>query len=115
MFRVFSGETADDVWRAAAMELLSASNAVHVQQGRNGAARELLHAAITIRNPQQRWVSQNPVVSPAFALAEVVWILAGRNDAATINYSTSACQSMQSWQHIPWCIRVSAAEALRFH
>ncbi len=87
MFRVFSGETADDVWRAAAMELLSASNAVHVQQGRNGAARELLHAAITIRNPQQRWVSsRNPVVSPAFALAEVVWILAGRNDAATINY-----------------------------
>lgn len=87
MFRVFSGETADDVWRDAATELLSTSKVVHVQQGRNGTARELLHAAITVRNPQQRWVSsRNPVISPAFALAEVVWILAGRNDAATINY-----------------------------
>lgn len=87
MFRVFSGATADEVWREAATALLSGRQDVLVQPSRNGTTRELLRAAITIQDPRQRWVySRYPVISPAFALAEVIWIMAGRNDAAILNY-----------------------------
>ncbi len=84
--RVFEADTADDVWGAAADELLRGGDAAQ-QASRCGPTRELLHVGLVIRDPRQRWiVSRRPVPNPAFAIAEALWILAGRNDAAFPNF-----------------------------
>jgi len=81
----FQGNTANDIWKQAAMELLS-DNATF-QGSRSGNMSELLHAIISINDPKQRWVTDRyPPISIAYALAELVWILAGSNDAKVINY-----------------------------
>lgn len=83
MFSNFSGDTADEVWKAAYMKVSNAD----VVESRNGVTREILHAAISISNPLQKWVtSKVPPISVGFALAELIWILKGSNDAKTINY-----------------------------
>jgi thymidylate synthase len=88
MFRVFDGTTADDVWLKLAAAFREES--LPLQESRAGVMREIPHAAISISNPRRRWVvSRAPALNPAFALAEVVWILAGRNDAAFLNYFNS--------------------------
>lgn len=47
---------------------------------------ESLHSVLCLTDPRQRWVlSRRPTLNPAFALAEVIWILRGRNDAAFLN------------------------------
>lgn len=47
----------------------------------------MLHATFFITNPRERWViSRQPAINPAFAIAEVLWIIAGRNDSRFINY-----------------------------
>jgi thymidylate synthase len=73
----------------AAAELLH-GNGIRRHAGRGGSTRELLHAAFTIQDPRQRWVvARQPALNPAFAIAEVVWILSGRNDSAFLNYWNS--------------------------
>lgn len=60
---------------------------VRQQPSRAGATREILHAALSITDPRQRWISyRQPPINPAFAIAEVIWIVTGRNDAAFLNY-----------------------------
>jgi thymidylate synthase len=86
MTHVYEADTADLVWRAAAAEFGEA-DAADLQSGRGGPTLEQLHAAFTIRDPRQRWVvSRRPAINPAFAIAEVVWILNGRDDAAFLNH-----------------------------
>lgn len=86
MFRIFEGETADAVWRQIAKAYCEDQFAAG-QASRAGGTSEILHAAITIRDPRQRWVaSRHPALNLAFALAETVWIMRGRNDAAFVNY-----------------------------
>lgn len=86
MTHVYEADTADQVWRAAAAKFREA-NAADLQSGRGGPTLEQLHAAFTIREPRQRWVvSRRPAINPAFAIAEVVWILNGRDDAAFLNH-----------------------------
>jgi thymidylate synthase len=81
--------TANDAWCSAANTLLSDAD-TKVQDSQHGVTRELLHASFNIRNPRERWVvSRHPGINPAFAIAEVFWILTGRNDAAFINYWNS--------------------------
>jgi len=85
MIRAFPGKTADDVWRQAISALKDDDCSVH--QSRLGATREILHANLYIENPRERWViSRLPAINPAFAIAEVFWILAGSNDAGFINF-----------------------------
>jgi len=44
----------------------------------------------TIADPTQRWVfGRSPAINPAFALAEVIWILAGDNESDFPNYWNS--------------------------
>lgn len=89
MIPVFEHETADGVWRQAVTACQMSSTA-SPQASRSGMTDELLHAVLTIRAPRQRWiVSRQPPLNPAFAIAEVVWILTGRNDAAFLNYWNS--------------------------
>jgi len=89
MFRLFDGNTADEVWCQAAAAFQDAESA-KTQASRCGDTIEILHAAFSIRDPRQRWtLSRCPPLNPAFALAEVVWIVRGRNDAGFLNYFNS--------------------------
>lgn len=83
MFACFEGSTADELWLSVAAAFRTGGLK---QPSRAGPTREILHATLTIRDPRQRWVvSRMPVINPGFALAEVVWILSGENDAAFLN------------------------------
>lgn len=78
----FEGRSADVVWRQAAQRL----QAVHqVQESREQLTRELLHVAFTITDPRQRVAFARPI-NPAFAVAEVIWILSGANDVEFISF-----------------------------
>ncbi len=78
---VFSGETADEVWTEIAMAFARGEGLD--QPSRDGATRELLHSVLHISDPRQRWIpSRRPAANPAFAIAEALWIIWGRNDDA---------------------------------
>jgi len=80
----FCGQTANEVWIEAARRLLHQEE--H-KSSRLGPTRELLHAAFSITDSQQKWVtSRIPTINPAFALAELVWIVNGAREAKIINY-----------------------------
>lgn len=86
MINVIEGRGADEVWQRAMSEIRSSERAL-VHHGRGGATQELLHTVLTLTDPRQRWiVSRHPALNPAFAIAEIIWILNGRNDAAFLNY-----------------------------
>ena len=86
MIPLFQGATADDVWQQVA-QALRQSDGVAAQNGRGGSTREILHAAISIEDPRQRWVvSRRPALNPALALAEVVWIMTGQSDLAFLEF-----------------------------
>jgi len=86
MIKQFKGETADEVWRYAA-ESLVFEDENQLEESRLGSVKEYLHCSLCLRNPRQRWVlSRKPAINPAFAIAELIWILQGRNDAAFLNY-----------------------------
>jgi len=83
----FHGRTANDVWRRAHAAVMSPRAGQSVQPSRAGDTRELLHVALEVEDPRQRWVtSRHPAINPAFALAEVLWMLVGSNDASFLNY-----------------------------
>lgn len=86
MIKSFEGDTADEIWRKAAEALVYGNDYLR-QESRLGPMREYLHCSLHLRDPLQRWVlSRQPALNPAFAIAEVIWILQGRNDAAFPNY-----------------------------
>lgn len=86
MFRVIEADTADELWLKAAAWFGTEGSAAH-QSSRCGDTIEVLHAAMSLSDPRQRWIaSRSPAMNPAFALAEVIWILNGRNDSAFLNY-----------------------------
>jgi len=79
--KVFEGQSANEVWEAAATALLDDSRAT-VQASQRGMTHEILQGAFVIRDPTQRWAScRRPPLNPAFALAEASVIgLASRQD-----------------------------------
>jgi thymidylate synthase len=81
----FPGTTANEAWLAAARKFRE-PGAARVQPSRAGDTLELLHVSFDIADSRQRWVtSRVPAMNPAFALAEVMWILSGSNDAEFVN------------------------------
>jgi len=83
---LIGGRTADEVWRRAARMIRVRKNGLR-QRSRAGTTRELLHCCLHLRCPQERWaISREPAMNPAFALAEVVWIVMGRKDSAFLNF-----------------------------
>lgn len=93
MFKTFHAETADAVWQKIAAAFRSNKYSM-AQASRAGHTQEILHATISIADPRARWVvSRNPPINPAFALAEVIWIMTGRNDSAFLNYFNSLLPS----------------------
>ncbi len=86
MIKQFDGDTADEIWLQAAKSLIFGDDSQR-QESRLGTVREYLHCGLYLRDPLQRWVlSRKPAINPAFAIAELIWILQGRNDAAFLNY-----------------------------
>jgi thymidylate synthase len=86
MIKFFSGKTADDVWRRLAVTFSDGDQAP-AQTSRAGPTREILHAVVSVEDPRQRWVtSRRPPINPAFAIAEVVWIVTGRRDAQFLTF-----------------------------
>jgi thymidylate synthase len=87
--KVFQGNSADAAWRSAA-QYLRCSEETSARQGRGGDTAEVLHAVFTIDSPRDRWVlSRSPAINPAFAIAEVVWILNGREDSKFLSFFNS--------------------------
>ena len=86
MAHFIQAHTANEAWLKA-LDLIRKSPAAVVLDGRGGRTTELLHLTMTIEDPRQRWVfARQPVINPAFALAEAVWILSGRNDSGVLNF-----------------------------
>jgi thymidylate synthase len=86
LITLFQNTTADKVWQQAA-SIFREGELARSQASRAGNTDEIIHAAFSIEDPRQRWVtSRFPAINPAFALAEVVWIMLGRNDAHFIRY-----------------------------
>jgi len=84
--QLFEGTTADEVWLMAASRFQD-SEGVRQQSSRAGDTKEIMGAAFTIKDPRQRWVvSREPSINPAFAIAEVVWLVSGRRDSAFLNH-----------------------------
>lgn len=84
--RLFRGRTANDVWRDAA-RAIHESRGTHLHNGRGGPTREMLHVGLVIEQACERWVlCREPALNPAFAIAEVVWILTGRDDSHFPNF-----------------------------
>lgn len=93
MSKLFEGDTADEIWRKAAGALMFGDDCLR-QESRLGPIKEYLHCSLHLRDPLQRWMlSRQPAMNPAYAVAELVWILQGRNDAAFPNYWNSALPS----------------------
>lgn len=86
MFSVFEARTADDAWQKIASQFRAGAN-VYRQPSRAGLTHEIPRGAITLHDPRQRWVlSRHPAINPAFALAEVIWIMRGRQDSRFLTY-----------------------------
>jgi thymidylate synthase len=74
--------SADTVWRQLAQRLRAEGRP---QEGRDQATRELLHVAFSIDDPRQRLVFARSI-NPAFAVAEVIWIMAGADDVQSLSW-----------------------------
>ena len=86
MFQVVEADTADELWLKAAAWFEPDGLAMS-QGSRCGNMIEVLHAGLSLSDPRQRWIaSRAPAINPAYALAEVIWIMNGRNDSAMPNY-----------------------------
>lgn len=82
MISCFNASSADELWSTLVTSFKEGSDWA-LQEGRGGPTYERLHVALSIQNPLNRWmVSRNPPINPAFAIAEIVWILTGRDDSA---------------------------------
>jgi thymidylate synthase len=83
---LIEGKTADEVWLIAAQRIRSRRDTLQ-QVSRGGDTLELLHSCLVVARAVDRWVlNRRPAMNPAFALAEVVWILSGRDDAGFLNF-----------------------------
>ncbi len=83
---LIEGRTADAVWREAASRIRHRRETLK-QPSRSGDTLELLHTCFVISQPWERWVlNRRPAINPAFALAEVIWILCGRDDSGFLNF-----------------------------
>ena len=77
------GRTADEVYCDIYQKLETFGETV---SGRNGQTKELTHVCMSISDPTQRWVERRkPAISPAFAIAELVMIMNGSDEATLLN------------------------------
>lgn len=83
MGELIVGDSANQVWKKAVKLIISNGSYAN---GRSGETKELLHTFVSIENPQQKWIYDRvPPISIGFALAELVWIMNGKDEAYVIN------------------------------
>lgn len=81
--KIFEATSATTVWLEAANHVLQKHQ---THDSRIGMTLDIGKCVLLVSNPRERWVLHRfPMISPAFAIAEVFWILSGRNDAKFIN------------------------------
>lgn len=72
-------DSASSLWMKAWQTTATGQPRTHAR----GNYVESLHSVLALTNPRRRWVtSRRPAMNPAFALAEVIWIMRGRSDSA---------------------------------
>ena len=87
---IFKGKSADDAWCKASARFGVEGVASH-SNSRAGETKELLHTILSVSEPRNRWVaSRRPTINPAFALAEVIWIMRGCRDAKFLTFFNSS-------------------------
>lgn len=87
MSKSFSGKSADECYEQLFPYVVSDANDIIYCHSRNGATKERLHVSFSIENPRQRWVTcRAPLISPAFAFAELITIMSGNNDSEVLNF-----------------------------
>lgn len=98
----YMADNANDVWSQAAKQLLE-KKGEEIVLSRSGETTEILHATFSIENPRERWVcSKVPSISIAFALAEVVAIINGCNDAYLLNnWNPALCKYQGGYKKYP--------------
>jgi thymidylate synthase len=90
MFHVVNAESADEAYSIAS-KLFLAGGPARTQESRLGRTLEVPRVAFSISDPRKRYTfARSPAINPAFAIAEVVWIMTGRNDSAFLNYFNRA-------------------------
>lgn len=83
--KVFEARSVNEAWTMAVQYVLNNKNH-NYHDSRAGKTLEVMKCCFSISNPLDRWVTNRyPMISPAFAIAEIFWILAGRNDAEFVN------------------------------
>lgn len=83
--KVFEGNNVSEAWMSAYNYILYENKSSH-QDSRIGNTIEIMKGCFSVKNSRDRWVlDRKPMISPAFAIAEVFWILNGSNDANFIN------------------------------
>jgi len=86
MFHHLEAKTANELWLQAT-RIFVEDGLPAAQDSRGGTTHEIMNAALAISDPRQRWISARvPPMNPAFAIAEVIWILNGRQDSEMLNY-----------------------------
>lgn len=83
--KLFSGVSATEVWDKA-YECFLEKKQYLVQPSRIGKTLEIMKVVFSVSNSRNRWITHRvPMISPAFAIVEVFWLLDGRDDADFIN------------------------------
>src|SRR5438132_6704727 len=79
---VIETQSADEAWRRLVGKLRVLGKN---QDGRDQPTKELVHVSVELQDPRQRVVFSRPI-NPAFAIAEVIWILAGADDVSFLSF-----------------------------
>jgi thymidylate synthase len=86
-------KSANELWTKLT-KIFNDPRATVLQKSRAGDNKELLHQWIRLTDPSQRFMStRSPSINPAFAIAEIIWIVNGRNDSLFLNkWNSQLCK-----------------------
>ena len=80
MSYLLTGDNANHLW-------INAMHTINEIGEKSADTKEILHVLLELNNPREKWVvSRSPVISVAFALAELIWILSGDNRKDIIDF-----------------------------
>lgn len=83
--KIFETNNIPNAWLEACNYILT-ENILSKQNSRNGNTIEVMKSCFSIKDSRNRWVlNRVPMISPAFAIAEVFWILDGSDESDFIN------------------------------
>lgn len=96
MSELITGDVFDDIYSKAYGLLLD--KGIPGVASRVGETVEVLHVALALNNPRQRWCTcRNPAISPAYSFAELVYTLSGSSESAIINKWNPALPKFQGY------------------